>query len=90
MNNEKLNLWVFCYCSCIHESSSFPMSYHKTKKGAIDAMKAHKQIKINEHLEQLKFEDEWSKESGYKPSKKRKFGQHESWSVEKFELEILP
>lgn len=90
MDNQKINLWVFYYNNCIYESIHSPMSYHRTKKGATDALKAHKEIKFQQHLKQLKFEDEWSKENGYKPNKRRKFGESESWMIARFELEILP
>lgn len=84
--NEKINLWVFWYCSCVWESSIFPMSYHKTRKGAMEAMKSHK-------LEEKKEFDEMEarlSEGNPKYKSGLKFGRNKKWQVEKFELEILP
>jgi len=85
---RKLNLWVFWYNSMVYESSSFPISYHKTKKGAIATMKAHKALEYEEHLKSEEWNKEFSESNGfkYKPSK---FGKFQMWEVEKFELEIL-
>lgn len=80
MENTKIKLWVFYYNPMIYESAAIKVSYHKTKKGATDAMKAHK-------LEERKqFDKMYKNETGWKP----KFGSFESWFVDKFELEIFP
>jgi len=89
MENMKLKLWIFWYNSMTYESSSFPMSYHKTKKGAIQAMKAHKEKEYQDHLRGQERDKKWSLSNGFKYHP-QKFGSFQSWSVYKFELEILP
>ena len=39
-----MTVFEFRYSDCIHESAMATYSIHKTKKGAIKAMKAHKAI----------------------------------------------
>lgn len=87
--SEKLNLWVFWYNGMTEESSSFPMSYHKTKKGALEAMKAHKEKEYKEYLSHEDWHKKWCEERDFK-YRKSKFGSFQSWRVDKFELEILP
>lgn len=89
MENNKLNLWVFWYNSCVWESSSFPMSYHRTRKGAVEAMKTHKAMAKKEHDENNSRMKEYDAMAGHKHFP-LKFGVHESWMVKEFELEILP
>lgn len=78
MEKQIIKLWVFWYNGMVYESSSYPMSYHRTKKGAIAAMKAHKDA------ERKEFDRMYANEKEWKP----KFGEFEHWSVNKFELII--
>jgi hypothetical protein len=80
--NQKINLWIFWYCSCIWESTAYPMSYHNSKEGAEKAMNKHKNRERRQWLKYMPKED--------RNLTSLKFGMHESWSVDEFELEILP
>jgi len=71
-------VYSFMYCDCIHESASYTVSLHKTKKGAEIAMEFHKAEKKKE-FEQM-YSKEELKEYGFK------FGQMEDWRVVETEL----
>lgn len=45
---ESMTVFEFLYCSCIHESAMVTISIHETKKGAVTAMKIHKDQKKRE------------------------------------------
>jgi len=78
MKNETIKLWAFYYNCMIEESVSSIISYHRTKKGATDAMEKHKSELKSE------FDEMYPDESGWSP----KFGRFEAWFVEEFELII--
>lgn len=60
------------YNPCIHESAFATLSIHETRKGAVNAMKAHK----------AKEKKEWKEiYSTKKDRKDSPFGQHEDWDV---------
>jgi hypothetical protein len=69
-------VFAFQYCDCIHESSFFTESLHKTQKGAEMAMEFHKNERFKE-FEKYKEETEYSD---------IEFGQFEDWRV--IELDI--
>lgn len=87
---QKIKLWAFWYNPMTYESASYIESYHRTKKGALEAMKKHRAIQKEEWVKQ----DEWyrndCKKSGHKYSQISKFGAHESWFVGRFDLTIEP
>lgn len=68
--------YQFLYNPCIHESGSITISIHLTKKGAWDALKAHKIERYNDwlrlHSRRLKLSFE--------------FGRHERWYIEPIEI----
>jgi len=71
------------YNHCIHESSMGTISIHKTKEGAIKAMKAHKAIERKKWNEfdkrnRKKFDKEFL-EKEYR--KYYSFGKHEHWDI---------
>lgn len=78
--DKPLKLWAFYYNPMIYESVAQIISYHKTKKGATEAMRNHKAE------EKKEFDRMYKNTIGWKP----KFGAFESWFVSKFELNILP
>jgi len=80
MNKETIKLWAFYYNHMTYESSSEIVSYHRTKKGATEAMQKHKGEAKKE------FDEMYSNEKEWKP----KFGAFEAWYVQKFDLEIQP
>jgi len=75
------------YNHCIHESSMGMISIHKTKKGAIKAMKVHKAKEKKEWDEREKRREK--KDEEYEKYYKTYyfFGQHEHWDV--IEIEVL-
>lgn len=85
---EEIQLWAFWYNPMIHESASYIVSYHKTKKGALSAMKSHKEDARKEWEESENFLKKWCEKEGIKYRPIIKFGVHESWEVEKFTLVI--
>jgi len=85
---KTINLWVFWYNAMIHESSSFPVSYHRTKQGAIKAMKSHKSQACIEHNKNNERHKVWCKDNSVKYKPISRFGAFEHWSVEKFNLLI--
>lgn len=80
MENQIIKLWAFYYNPMVWESASMILSYHRTKKGALSAMKKHKDSEKKDFDEMIQRNPEFN----------FKFGAHESWSVHKLELEILP
>lgn len=72
-----MTVFEFRYSSCIHEGAMATYSLHKTEKGAIKAMKAHK-AKLKKEYKELY------------PNKKDRmfpFGVHADWDV--IETEVL-
>lgn len=78
MKEDEINLWAFYYNPCHWESASYIESYHRTKKGALQAMREHKA------KEKQDFDRMYKNEKGWKP----KFGAYESWFVQRFTLKI--
>jgi len=75
---KEIKLWAFYYNPMHYESASYIVSYHRTKKGATEAMNAHKA------KEKKEFDRIYDDKKGWKP----KFGAYESWYVQKFTLKI--
>jgi len=75
---EKLILWEFLYCSCIHESSFMTVSLHRTEEGANRAMEIHKAF------EEKEFNDLY-KDSGIEPA--APFGHFEAWKIQQIEVQ---
>lgn len=73
-----MKVYQFLYCPCIWESAFGTISLHRTKKGAQEAMKAHKAEKRAEF-------DELYVDA--KPHRLIKFGLYEAWKVEAIELQ---
>jgi len=89
MENQTIKLWAFYYCPMIYESASYIESYHRTKKGALKAMKEHKAKERLQWVEDQSYHKKWCKEEGFKYRPSSKFGQFESWHVRRFELIVL-
>lgn len=79
MENQTIKLWAFYYNQMTYESSSEIVSYHRTHKGANEAMRKHKGEARKE------FDEMYSNKKEWKP----KFGAFEAWYVQKFELVVL-
>ena len=90
MENNILKLWAFYYNPMIHESASYIVSYHRTKKGATLAMNLHKQQEKEEWQEMNDHHKKWCEEEGVKYRQISKFGSFEDWFVKRLELNILP
>ena len=72
-----MEVYLFMFNPCIHESASFPISIHKTKKGAYKAM--------NKWINDL-FMDWWNDWQLYGKDY-QKFGIHEAWFIMSEELQ---
>ena len=82
-------VYSFLYNGCIHESSYATMSLHRTKKGAMDALKKHKLERMKKHSEYIARMEADLDKKGYSKKDKltfmkslSKFGAHEDWAVE--------
>jgi len=93
---KPMKVFSFLYCGCIHESGYETISIHKTKKGAIDAMKKDKAEALEEYKEGVKERTKFimseknltEKEKKYLIKQGSKFGAHEDWMI--IETEVLP
>jgi hypothetical protein len=72
-----MKLYQALYCDCIHESSYFTISIHRTTEGAQKAIDIHKAFMMKEWEEDYPTQEE---------REKFPFGQHEDWKVHKTEL----
>lgn len=85
---ETIKLWAFWYNHMTEESSSYIESYHRTKKGALEAMKIHRAKEKEEWIENDEAHKVWCKEHGFKYRPIIKFGRFQSWFVGRFDLVI--
>lgn len=72
-----MKIYEFVYNPCIHESAPVTISVHRTKEGALKAMRKHK------NAERRKFNEIYA----VKNPNKTKFGQQQHWSI--FESVLL-
>ena len=75
-----MKIYEALYNPCVHESGDVTISIHKTKKGALEAIKKHKAKKKKE------FDKLWNKKEDKPLLKYIKFGQHEGWGITETEL----
>lgn len=94
IKEQPLKLYTFLYNSCIWESAASTMSLHRTRKGAVAAMKKHKEEARKEYearVERVKIDLANDKEIDDKSRKiiikSYKFGQHEWWGTGTVEVE---
>lgn len=74
MNKTKV-VYEFFYNDCVWESASATISLHRTKKGAMKAMKNHKEELRRKH------------KKIYGNDKTMKFGKNEHWGVGAIEIQ---
>ena len=73
--------WVFYYNSSIHESASAAMSFHKSKEGALKAMRKHEAECKAEFIEYITTLDEEAREYA------GKYNDHKEWFIKSEVLE---
>lgn len=76
---EKTIIYEALYCCCIHESSYATISLHKTRKGAEEAIKNHKDEKKRKFDEIYQRAIRLGKNDIILNS--MKFGQHKDWTI---------